>query len=125
MNALFCTWGGDLSVGPGGDINIAPVQSEVEQRIIRRLLTNPGDYIWHISYGAGLGTYVGEPYLSGTIEGAILSQVQQETLVAQSPSPAVKCDAAASDAGSSISVNIQYRTSGSSSPNSVALTLGN
>ena len=55
MDALFCPWGGDLSVGPGGDISVAPVEAEVEQRIIRRLLTNTGDYIWHISYGAGLG----------------------------------------------------------------------
>jgi len=125
MNALLCIWGGDLSVGPAGDINIAPAQSEVGQRIIRRLLTNPGDYIWHTSYGAGLGDYVGEPYVSGAIEGTILSQLQQETLVAKNPTPTVNCDASASGAESSISVNIQYQISGSSSGNSVALELGN
>ena len=124
MNALLCPWGGDLSVGPGGDINVAPIQSEAEQRIIRRLLTNPGDYIWHTSYGGGLGTFVGEPYISGAIEGTVLGQLQRETLVAQNPSPVVQCEAA-SATNSSISVNIRYYISGGPTGNSVALELGN
>ena len=71
MIALVCEWGGDLSVGPTGDIGVAPVQTEVQQRIIRRLLTNAGDYIWHINFGGGLGSYIGKPYSSALIEGTV------------------------------------------------------
>jgi hypothetical protein len=39
MIAVVCDWGGDLSVGSGGDIAVAPVQIEIQQRLIRRLLT--------------------------------------------------------------------------------------
>ena len=40
-------------------------------RILRRLLTNPGDYLWHPDYGAGLpsriGTVVNEAELTALI----------------------------------------------------------
>src|SRR6185312_15376686 len=89
MMALVCDWQGDLTVGPSGDLNVASVPAELQQRIIRRLLTSPGEYIWHLDYGAGLGNFVGDPSSSISIEGVILDQLQQEWLVSSLPPPVV------------------------------------
>ena len=39
--------GGDLSASNTGDLSSAPGLLRSQQRILRRLLTNPGDYIFH------------------------------------------------------------------------------
>jgi hypothetical protein len=122
--ALVCEWAGDLSVGPTGDISVAPIETEVQQRIIRRLLTNSGDYIWHTNYGAGLGSYVGEPYSPTFIEGTILSQLQYEVLVTSDPSPIVKTNQSMADSFSSAAVTIQYQVAGTLTGSSVVLGLG-
>ena len=124
MITIVCDWGADLSVGPSGDIEMTPVQTNVQQRVIRRLLTNPGDYICHTNYGAGLGSYVGEPYSSANIEGAILNQLQLESLVAATPTPTVQISQSASGPMSAASVKVQYQVAGTSMENSVVLGLG-
>lgn len=124
MIAIACRWGGDLAVGPSGDISVAPIQAEVQQRLVRRLLTNPGDYVWHTEFGAGLGSYVGEGYSPSLIEGAILNQLQLETLVAATPAPSVQTSLSSTGPFSTISVAVQFRVSGQSMPNSVTLNLG-
>lgn len=124
MIAVACDWGGDLAIGPSGDIGVAPVQIEVQQRIIRRLLTALGDYIWHTDYGAGLGSYVGKLYSSASIEGATLNQLRYEALVAMNPSPAVHAVPSAAGTFSGCIVTIQYQVSGTVIGNSVALKLG-
>jgi len=124
MIAVVCDWGGDLSVGSSGDIAVAPVQIEVQQRLIRRLLTNPGDYIWHTEYGAGLGTFVGEPCSPGLIESTILNQLQHEALVAMNPSPTVLTDQSLTGSFSTTSVTIQYQITGTSAGMSVVVALG-
>jgi hypothetical protein len=121
---IVCDWGADLSVGPSGDINVAPVQTNVQQRLVRRLLTNAGDYIWHTNYGAGLGSYVGQPYSPANIEGAILNQLQLEPLVAATPTPTVQINQSASGPFSSISMSVQYLVAGTSTDDSVVLSVG-
>jgi phage baseplate assembly protein W len=122
--AVVCDWGGDLSVGPGGDIGVAPVEIEIQQRLTRRLLTTPGEYIWHTEYGAGLGTFVGEPCSPGLIESTILNQLQHEALVAMNPSPTVQTDQSLAGSISTTSVTIQYQVSGTAVGMSVVLPLG-
>jgi hypothetical protein len=124
MIALVCDWGGDLFVGPTGDIGVADASSEIQQRIIRRLLTNSGDYIWHTEYGAGLGLYVGEPYSPGLVEDTILLQLQQEQLVAASPSPTVQIDQNPAQALSSLSITISYQVKGMSTGTSIVVQSG-
>ena len=51
----------DLSLSPTGDLATITAPQLTQQRVLRRLLTNPGDYIWHPSYGAGLAAFVGQP----------------------------------------------------------------
>jgi len=125
MISILCDWGGDLSVGPGGDINVAPPEVELPQRICRRLLTNSGDYIWHTGYGAGLGSYVGKPYSQGAVESTILSHLQFEQLVNRNPAPTVIAADSASGAFSVVSVTVNYSTPGSSVENSLMLGLNN
>jgi hypothetical protein len=124
MIALVCEWGGDLSVGPTGDIGVAPVQTEVQQRIIRRLLTNTGDYLWHVNYGGGFGSYIGKPYSSALIEGTVLAQLQYEVLVATNPSPTFQISQSTTASFSNTALTIQYQVAGTSASDSVVIGLG-
>jgi hypothetical protein len=89
MYDIFHEWGGDLTVGSGGDLAISSGSDAVNQRVCRRLLTNPGDYIWNIAYGGGLAQFVGLPANSTDIEAVIMSQLLLETAVPSSPAPQV------------------------------------
>jgi len=120
---IACDWGGDLDIGSGGDISVVPVRSNLQQRVIRRLLTNTGDYIWHTNYGAGLARAVGEPYSPGFIEGTILNQLRLEPLVAATPAPSIQINQSSGDPLSAISAAIQYRIAATSTVDAVTLTL--
>ena len=81
-------------IGPAGanGAGIGTVNDTIkcQQRILRRLLTNPGEYKWHPTYGAGVLKYVGSRDSSlKALEGLILSQIQLERGVAQYPAPTV------------------------------------
>lgn len=90
MDDLSLEWGSDLVVGPTGDLLLVSGMDVVGHRIVRRLLTNPGDYIWQINYGAGLARSVGHPLNTARIEAAIRRHLQLEDQVASSPTPTVK-----------------------------------
>jgi hypothetical protein len=124
MIAIVCDWGGDLSVGPGGDINVVIVQADVKQRVIRRLLTNLGDYIWHTDYGAGLGSYVGKPCSPNFIEGTVLNQLKLESLVTMTPAPIVQINQPSTMPLATTSVTVRYQVVGVTAANSVVLALG-
>ncbi len=124
MIAITCAWGADLAVGPTGDINALPISADIQARIIRRLLTNPGDYIWHTDYGAGLGRYVGEPYSPAIIEGAILIQLKLETLVATAPAPTIQIKQSGSGPTPGLAVTVQYQVAGTALAASAAFALG-
>ena len=108
MMALVAEWGGDLLVSVRGDVAVSPVQTEVQNRIIRRLLTNPGDYVWHTGYGGGLGNYVGSVVSPRTMESNIVYQLKYETFISFSPAPVVDIGESPSGSLSSVSVTIQY-----------------
>ena len=110
MMALAAGWGMDLQTGPTGDIAVLTGRTEIQYRMIRRLLTNPGDYIWHAKYGAGLGGYVGRPFSSQLIESTILYHIQHETLIASAPPPKITTDNGLDASFSTASVTIQYHT---------------
>lgn len=116
MSDLFQWWRQDLVIMPSGDLmvctGIQPTGStqpstatvEGEQRVLRRLLTTPGTYIWHLEYGAGLPQYVGQPVLPSAIATLIMTQMFMEDTVAQDPLPTV----AATPINDGINVNISY-----------------
>jgi phage baseplate assembly protein W len=89
-------FGNDLKLNSVGDITQSENDDLSKQSIIRRLLTNPGEYIWHPTYGAGIGRFVGENLSSDNfdvIKNTIISQMLMEETVAQSPLPIITLQA--------------------------------
>lgn len=105
MADIAHVWGQDLQIGPSGDLAVVSGDNEVQQRIIHRLMTNAGDYIWNLDYGAGLPAGVGRPTDAPTIAAIIRAQIALEPSVADSPEPIVTV--AASGDGT-VAVKIQY-----------------
>ncbi len=85
--------GSDLSFGPTGDFALADGPDLGKQRVLRRLLTNAGDYIWNLDYGAGLPALVGQPANAPAITGRIRGQMLLEAAVARTPPPSVTVSA--------------------------------
>lgn len=81
--------GGTLTLSASGDLLTVSDTIEGQQRVLRRLLTNPGDYLWHIDYGAGLGALVGQPANDGRITALARGQMFQEAAVARTPAPVI------------------------------------
>lgn len=81
--------GSDLAAGATGDILTVDGVERGQQRVLRRLLTNPGDYIWHPEYGAGLPARVGDTIDVDEITALIRSQIMLEAAVAKEPEPVV------------------------------------
>jgi hypothetical protein len=89
MADLFCWWGQDLTILANGDLLPCDGTIEGEQRVLRRLLTPPGSYIFHPEYGAGISAYVGQPEIADAIGSLILANMLIEGAVAQDPLPKV------------------------------------
>lgn len=82
-------FGADLALSPTGDLATASGAALGQQRVLRRLLTNPGDYIWNLDYGAGLARFVGQPADEAGIAAVIRSQIFKEASVARMPEPTI------------------------------------
>lgn len=105
MVDVWHQFGGDLAVGATGDLAVATGPVATQQRLLRRLLTNAGDYIWKLSYGAGLGSLVGQPSAAPRIQGIIRGQIFGEAAVARTPEPAIDVSA---DQSGVVTVQIRY-----------------
>lgn len=82
-------WGQDLSISATGDIAIVDGDSMTTQRILRRLMTAQGDYIWNLTYGGGVPGRVGDVADVALINSVIRSQIALEAAVARSPAPVI------------------------------------
>lgn len=122
MFDIFHQWGRDLTVDSTGDIALCGSTVMATQRIYRRLVTNPGAYIWNLSYGAGLANFVGSPIDTQNIESIIRNQLQLENSVATSPAPAVAMQVT-DPANGIVTVNLIYTDANSTSPVQLALDL--
>jgi hypothetical protein len=120
MSDLSHTFDGDLGVGPGGDLALSSGSILGQQRVLRRLLTNPQDYIWHLAYGAGLPGLIGTPTATGTIRGLVRSQIFRESAVARVPAP----DIAVQSADSLVSLQISYSDATAASTQTLGIVLG-
>lgn len=89
MPDLSQFWGGDLAVSASGDVATVDGDDLTTQRILRRLMTAPGDYIWQPTYGAGLPQKIGSPVDTALIASIIRSQIALEATVARSPAPTI------------------------------------
>ena len=108
MPDLSHQWGSDLSTGPTGDIATAMGPVLGQQRLLRRLLTNPGEYIWQLSYGAGLAQFIGQPVDPLRIRAVIRSQMFNEPAVARSPEPVIDVQLPLGGASGAVYVHIRY-----------------
>jgi len=112
---LFQYWGNDLQLGPTGDIAPAYRSDRTSQRIVRRLLTNPGggDYPWEPDYGAGLLNQIGDTLNIPALTALVIGQMALEASVARDPAPQVTITPI--QGGVSISV-LYYDQSGQGTP---------
>jgi phage baseplate assembly protein W len=121
MTDLSHQWGADLAVGPTGDLATADGSLLGQQRVLRRLLTNPGDYIWQLDYGAGLGRFIGKPVNAGQIQAAIRSQIFKETAVARTPEPTINVSLGPAGV---VAVDIRYVDATSGQTQILSFTVG-
>lgn len=96
--------GDDLSLSPTGSLSPVEGTERGKQRILRRLITNPGDYLSHTEYGAGLGRYVGALTNIPEIIALIRGQILLEDCVAKKPAPLISV----STDNETLSVTISY-----------------
>jgi len=107
MPDIFHEWDTDLFASATGDLATVDGTTLGEQRVLRRLLTNPGDYIWHLDYGAGLRQKIGTIQNADELRGLILAQMALEAVV-QPGSAVVTVTPLASNL-SQVAINIQYQ----------------
>lgn len=98
-------YGEDLTVDATGDLAVSDGSQLGVERILRRLLTNPGGYIWSLSYGGGLAAFLGHPAAANRIAAVVRSQMFLEAAVAKTPAPVINVKV---QPDSTVIVNIRY-----------------
>lgn len=121
MPDLSHEFGADIAVAPSGDLALAEGVVLGRQRVLRRLLTNPGDYIWHPEYGAGLARFVGQPAAAARIRAVVRSQIFREPAVARSPEPEVEVR---DDGAGRVFVSIRYADANSGETQGLSFPVG-
>jgi hypothetical protein len=116
--------GADLAVSATGDLATVADTKRGQQRVVRRLLTNPGDYIFHPEYGAGLPRYVGSTADVAKIRALISGQMQLEEAVARSPAPVVDVKPIPVSDGGGFAVSIRYVDAPSGEPVTLSFNVG-
>ena len=101
-------WGSDLTTGSTGDLATVSGDNLAQQRVLRRLLTKSGDYIWQLDYGAGLARFIGQPGNAPQIQAIVRSQIFKEASVARTPEPVIDVSFGPSGATGTVYVHIRY-----------------
>ena len=99
MSDLHHAWGGDLFAGPTGDLASVSGPQLGTERVLRRLLTNPGDCLWQPGYGAGLPPVVGHTAAPAAM------RAPGAAAVAADPEPVIEVR---SDPGGTLSLSVRY-----------------
>lgn len=121
MSDLHLDWGGDLASSETGDLAVVGRPALGTERVLRRLLTNPGAYVWHPTYGAGLSRFVGQPIDVAGVQALIRSQMLLEPAVAREPEPVVTVQ---SDVGGTLFVQVRYADADTAVAQTVGFELG-
>jgi hypothetical protein len=125
MPDLSHQWGSDLSLSPTGDLALADGTLLTRQRLLRRLLTNQGDYIWQRDYGAGLASFVGEPGQPASIAALMRGQVSKEPGVAQTPAPDIEVSPIfGTGPTGGLSLSMRYADADTSATQALSFTVG-
>ena len=121
MADVWHQFGSDLTIGPTGDLSTVNGTPLGQQRVLRRLLTNQGDYIWQPGYGAGLPRFIGQPANAAQIRAVIRAQIFQEAAVASTLEPAIEVT---SDDQGTTYAQIRYVDSDTGATQVLSLSLG-
>lgn len=100
--------GGDISASSAGGVSMATGTLRGQQRVLRRLLTNPGDYIFEPDYGAGLPQWIGRNADLAKLRALISGQMALEPSVAPNPAPQIDLSQIANADGGGFAVAIAY-----------------
>ena len=111
-------------IGPTGDLATASGVELGQQRVLRRLLTNANDYIWQVTYGAGLARFIGQPGSAIRIRALIRSQIFKEAAVARTPEPIIDVQVAPDNAPGTVYVHIQYVDAPTGQTQALSFSLG-
>lgn len=121
MCDLALTFGADLDIDATGDLAVSSGTQLGQDRVLRRLLTNPGNYIWNLTYGAGLARYLGHPAAATRIAAVAKSQMRLESIVSQKPGPSVS---AAVEKDGVVTLSISYVDADTGATQLLALPVG-
>jgi hypothetical protein len=116
LNDISHYMGADLNVSATGDLQKANGTLRGQQRVLRRLLTNQGDYLAHPEYGAGLAQYVGQTADIAKIEALIRSNILLEDCVSKTPAPTITVKPINRGITGGLAVHIQYVDANAKSP---------
>lgn len=116
---LHHIWSEDIRLSATGDLLLVGHTELSRQRVLRRLLTNPGDLIFHLDYGAGLPSQIGETTSSSGVETIVRRQMFREDAVSQDPPPDVK----ANPILGGVTIWISYVDSEHGNPASIGFTV--
>lgn len=105
LTDIFQWYGSDVGLGPTGDFQQVNGTARTQQRIVRRLCTNPGDYIFHPEYGGGLPGKIGSNASRSEVRAIVQSQIALESSVATLPKPTVTVTAIGNGG---MNIQIQY-----------------
>lgn len=121
MTDISHTMGLDLTVAATGDLADVSDVAAVSQRVLRRLLTNAGDYIWALTYGAGLPQFVGRTVNVTQLQAIIRNQLQLEASVARIPLPSATVVA---NADGTVAATITYADAATGTIQQPSVVLG-
>jgi hypothetical protein len=89
MSDVHQYWSNDFVLSSSGDLLAASGLEESKQRILRRLMTNRGEYVWHTEYGAGVPQMIGQNLNIEEIQAVIGGQMKLEESVSHDPEPVI------------------------------------
>jgi hypothetical protein len=124
ISDLYHYWGGDLITDNTGDVALSNGTLLGQQRLLRRLLTNPGDYLFHPNYGAGLAQYIGQTIDLRKVRALILAQMLLEDVVAKIPPPQISVTQNATDS-TAFNVSILYNDATTRQPVTLSFNVSN
>ncbi len=125
LSDLYHYFGTDLSPSNRGDLLTVTAITRGQQRVLRRLLTNPGDYIFQPEYGAGLAQWIGANADLAAMRALIRGQMLLEPSVAVQPEPDVSVLPIANQAGGGFAVAISYTDAPSGEPVVLSFNVSN